>query len=178
MEGSVCVYCIRIYLGAITIFVQVFSLSSSAISLDIYSDYLLVFCSFRWWGLSHDQLFFYDCYCCCSVAKLCLTLWDPMDCSPPGFPVPHHLPEFAQVHVHWIGDAIQLSLILCHALLLLSSVFTRVFPSESAVHIRWPKFWSFSFNDDCFYDSSLEIKSGCWTIVNSRTARGWDRYSA
>lgn len=47
MEGSVCVCCIRIYLGAITIFVQVFSLSSTAISLDIYSDYLLVFCSFR-----------------------------------------------------------------------------------------------------------------------------------
>ena len=107
MEGSVCVCCIRIYLGAITIFVQVFSLSSSAISLDIYSDYLLVFCSFRWWGLSHDQLFFYDCYCCCSVAQLCLTLWDPMDCSPPGFPVLHCLLEFAQIHVHWIGDAIQ-----------------------------------------------------------------------
>ena len=37
---------------------------------------------------------------CCSVAKLCPPLCDPMDCSPPGFPVPHHLPEFAQTHVH------------------------------------------------------------------------------
>ena len=37
----------------------------------------------------------------------CVWLCDPMDCSLPGFPVPHHLPEFAQVHVHWIGDAIQ-----------------------------------------------------------------------
>ena len=45
--------------------------------------------------------------CCCSVAQSCLTLRDPMDCSTPGFPVPQHLPEFAQVHVHWIGDAIQ-----------------------------------------------------------------------
>ena len=45
--------------------------------------------------------------CCFSVAQLGLTLCDLIDCSIPGFPVPHHLPEFAQVHVHWIGDAIQ-----------------------------------------------------------------------
>ena len=45
--------------------------------------------------------------CCCSVAKLCLTLSDPMDCSTPGFPVLHYLPEFAQTHVHWVSDAIQ-----------------------------------------------------------------------
>ena len=38
--------------------------------------------------------------------------WDPMDCSMPGLPVPHHLQEFAQVHVHWIGDAIQSSNLL------------------------------------------------------------------
>ena len=44
--------------------------------------------------------------CCCSVAELCLTLSDPMDCSMPGFPVLHYLPEFAQVHIHWVGDAI------------------------------------------------------------------------
>ena len=44
---------------------------------------------------------------CCSVAQLCPTLCDPMDCSMPGFPVPHHLPELAQTHVHWVGDAIQ-----------------------------------------------------------------------
>ena len=45
--------------------------------------------------------------CCCSVAQSCLTLWDPIDCSMPGLPVPHHFPEFAQVHVHCISDAIQ-----------------------------------------------------------------------
>ena len=43
----------------------------------------------------------------CSVALSCLTLCDPMDCSTPGFPVLHHLPELAQTHVHWVGDAIQ-----------------------------------------------------------------------
>ena len=47
------------------------------------------------------------CCCCCSVAQSCLTLCNPMDCSTPGFPVPHHLPEFAQTHVHWVSDATQ-----------------------------------------------------------------------
>ena len=45
--------------------------------------------------------------CCCSVPQLCWSLCDPIDCSTPGLPVPHHLPEFSQVHVHYIGDAIQ-----------------------------------------------------------------------
>ena len=45
--------------------------------------------------------------CCCSVAQLCLTLCDPMDCITPGFPALHHLLELAQTHVHWVDDAIQ-----------------------------------------------------------------------
>ena len=44
---------------------------------------------------------------CCSVTKLCPTLWDPIDCSTPGLPVPHDVMEFAQVYVRWISDAIQ-----------------------------------------------------------------------
>ena len=44
---------------------------------------------------------------CCSVAQSCATLCDPMDCSTPGFPVLHHLPQFAQTHVHGVGDIIQ-----------------------------------------------------------------------
>ena len=43
------------------------------------------------------------------LAKLCLTLCDPADYSTPGFPVFHCLHEFAQTHVHWVGDAIQIS---------------------------------------------------------------------
>ena len=43
----------------------------------------------------------------CSVAQLCPTLWDYMECSTPGFPVHHHLPELTQTHVHWAGDANQ-----------------------------------------------------------------------
>ena len=46
-------------------------------------------------------------FCCCSVAQLCLTLCDSMDCSMPGFPVLHHLLELTQTHVHLVGDAIQ-----------------------------------------------------------------------
>ena len=41
-----------------------------------------------------------------SVAQLCLTLCNPMDCSTPGFPVHHQLPKLTQTHVHWIGDTI------------------------------------------------------------------------
>ena len=47
------------------------------------------------------------CCCCCSVTQLCPTLWDSKDCNTPGLPVPHHLPELAQVHVHCINDTTQ-----------------------------------------------------------------------
>ena len=54
--------------------------------------------------------------------------------------------EFAQTHVHWVSDAIQWC--LCRPLLLLASIFPsiRVFSNEPALHMRWPKYWSFSFN--------------------------------
>ena len=83
--------------------------------------------------------------CCCSVAQSCLTVYDPMKCSIPGFPVLQCLQEFAQIHVHWVSDAIQPSHPL-PPLLLLPSVFPsiRVFSSESALHIRWSMYWSFS----------------------------------
>ena len=70
-----------------------------------------------------------------------------MDCSTPGFPVLHCLPEFAQTHVHWVGDATQPSNSLS-SLLLLPSIFPsiRVFSCESVLHIKWPKYWSFSFS--------------------------------
>ena len=82
-----------------------------------------------------------------SVAWLCSTLCNPMDCSTPGLPVHHQLPEFTQTHVHWVGDAIQPSHPLS-SLLLLPSVFSsiRVFSNESVLRIRWPKYWSFSFS--------------------------------
>ena len=82
-----------------------------------------------------------------SVAQSCLTLCDPMNHSTPGLPVHHQLVESTQTHVHWVGDAIQLSHPLSSPLLL-PSIFPsiRIFSNESALCIRWPKCWSFSFN--------------------------------
>ena len=76
----------------------------------------------------------------------CIWLCDPKDCSMPGSPVLHYFLEFVQTHVHWISDAIHL--ILCCPLFLLPSIFPsiRIFYNESALHIRWPKYWSFSFS--------------------------------
>ena len=70
-----------------------------------------------------------------------------MDCSMPGFPVYHQLPEFTQTHIHWVSDACS-NLILCCPLLLLPSIFPsiRVLSNESVLQIRWPKYWSFSFS--------------------------------
>ena len=62
---------------------------SISVSISYFSVRLIIFTS-----------------CCCSVAKPCLTLCNPMDCSTPGFPVLHYLPEFAQVHIHWVSDTI------------------------------------------------------------------------
>ena len=83
--------------------------------------------------------------CCCSVTKSCPTLFDPMDCSLPGSPVLQYLPEFAQIHVHWVGDTIQLSHLLSFPsppALIFPSI--RVFSNESALHIRY---WNFSFSN-------------------------------
>ena len=80
-----------------------------------------------------------------SVAQSCLTHCDPTDCSIPGLPVIHQLPEFTQTHVIWVSDAIQPS----HPLSSPSPPdfnFSQVqgLSNESALHIRWPKDWTFS----------------------------------
>ena len=111
----------------------------------------------------------------CSVTKLCLTLSNPMDCSTPGFLVLHYLPEFAQIHVHWDGDAIQPSDSL-QPLLLLPSIFPsiRVFSNESVLlRIRWPKYCIFSFsirpsNEYSRLISWLSSKCSCkalWVVI-------------
>ena len=70
-----------------------------------------------------------------------------MNCSTPGLPVHHQLPESTQTHAHWVSDAIQPSHLCCPLLLPLSIIPSlRVFSNESALCIRWPKYWSFSFN--------------------------------
>ena len=81
-----------------------------------------------------------------SVAQSYPSLYDPMDCSTPGFPIHHQLTELIQTHVHWVSDAIQ----PFHPLLPPSppafnlSQHQGLCP-ESVLHIRWWNYWSFSF---------------------------------
>ena len=90
-------------------------------------------------------------YTCCSVAQLCLTLYDPMNCSTQGFPVLHHLLKLAQTHVHWVIDFIQPS----PPLLLLPSVFPsiRVFSNESV-----PKCRSFNISPSNEYSGLISFR--------------------
>ena len=84
---------------------------------------------------------------CCSTTKSCLTLCNPMKCSTPGFPVFHHLLEFTQTYIHRVGDAILPS----HPLSSPSPPAPnpsqhQSLSNESALRMRWPKYWSFSFS--------------------------------
>ena len=84
---------------------------------------------------------------CCSVSQSCPALCNPMDCSMPGFPVHHQLRSLLKLMC--IKSVISSNhLILCRPLLLPPSIFPslRVFSSESALRIKWPKYWSFNFS--------------------------------
>ena len=81
-----------------------------------------------------------------SVAQSCQTLCNPMNCSMPGLPVHHQLPEFTRTHIHRVSDGIQPS----HALSSPSPPAPnpsqhQSLSNESTLHMRWPKYWSFSF---------------------------------
>ena len=80
------------------------------------------------------------CCCCCWVSRV------PTDCSIQGFPVLHHLLELSLTHVHWVSDAIQPSCPLSSPSPAFNLSSIRVFYNESALCIRWPKYWSFSFS--------------------------------
>ena len=100
------------------------------------------FCSLYAW--SHPAS------CFCSITKLCLTLWAPMDCSAPGFPVlveqtaSQGLLKFMSLELVMPSN----HLILCQFLLLLPLVFSSIrgFSNELALSMRWPKYWSFRFS--------------------------------
>ena len=82
-----------------------------------------------------------------SVTQSCSPLCDPMNLSTSSLPVHHQLPEFTQTHVH---KSVMPSshLILCHPLLFLPPIppSITVFSNESTLHMRWPKYWNFSFS--------------------------------
>ena len=106
-----------------------------------------------------------------SITQSCLTLIDPMDYSMLGLPVHHQLPEFTQTHVHWVGDAIQPS-ILCRPLLLLPSIFPsiRVFSNESVL-IRWSKYWSFSISLSNEYSGLISFKIDWFDLCTQGTLK-------
>ena len=90
--------------------------------------------------------------------SVCLTLCDPMDSSTPEFLVLHYLLEFAQTQVHWTSVAIQPSSLSSPSppAFNLSSIW--VFSNESALPIRWPKYWSFSIRSSKEYSGLIFLK--------------------
>ena len=130
--------------------------------LDTFLKSWFSWCSSR----SHLYHLLHHCHHHCSVTQSCLTLCDPMDWSTPGFPVLYHLREFAQTHVHWVGDAIQSSHPLL-SLLLLPSVFPsiKVFSNELAPCISWPKYWSFSLSLSNEYSGLISFRIDCFDLL-------------
>ena len=94
------------------------------------------------------QMKYYCGFChCSSVAKSCLTFWAPVDCNTadiPAFTISQSLLKIMSIGLKRSSN----HFILCHPLLLLPSIFPsiRVFSNELALHIRWPKSWSFSLS--------------------------------
>ena len=82
------------------------------------------------------------------IVQLLSHIWcfDSLNCSMLGFPILQYFPEFVQTHIHWTISSNHV--ILCHPLLLLPSIFPsiRVSFNESALCIRWPKYWNFNFS--------------------------------
>ena len=95
----------------------------------------------------------------CSVAKSCLTLCDPMDYSTPGFPVLHYLLGNLLRFISIESVMLSNHLILCRSLLLpLVFPSMRVFSSDLALHIRWPKYWSFSSSPAKEYSVLISLR--------------------
>ena len=116
--------------------------------------------------------------CCCSVTQLCPVLWNPMDCSTPGSSILNCLLAFAQIHVHWVSDGTQPS----HPLSPLSpaldlSQHHGLF-QELALHISWPKYWSFSISPSNEYSGLISFRidwfdllaiQGLWRVFSNTT---------
>ena len=111
-----------------------------------------------------------------SVAQSCLTLCDPKDCSTPGLPVHHRLPEFTLTHVHWVGDAIQTS----HPLsspsrpafnIFLNKVFVCEFESNTFIYLlKDILFVLFFFSKEILY---LTIRELFWLACTLDALPWW-----
>ena len=105
--------------------------------------------------------------CCYLVSQSCLTLCDPMGCSTASFTVLHHLPELAQTEcpLSW----------WCHPTILSSGISfssclqifpsIRVFSNQSALFIRWPKYWIFSINPTNEYSWLISFRINWFDLL-------------
>ena len=142
--------------------------SSDLTNFSIFALDIIV--NSRVWWYFGDRL---SPFFCCSVTKSGLTLCDSVDCSTAGFPVLPLSPKLAQTHVHGVSDASQPSHLLS-SLLLLPSVFpsNRIFPSESVLHIRWPKYWSFSISPSNEYSGLISFSDWLfWSPCSPRDSQ-------
>ena len=100
------------------------------------------------WCHSHLENSYFHCILLLLFTQSCPTLCNPMNCSTPGFPVLHYLPQFAQTHVHWVGDATQPS----HPLL---------FPSPYASNLS-----QHQGKHHCFYTALYcDFKMACFNVI-------------
>ena len=108
--------------------------------------------------LLNRQSIFWDSFVFIVQSLSRVRLCSSMNCSMPGFPVLHYLPKFVQTHVHWVTMSSN-HLILCCPLLLLPSVFPTIkgFSNESALRIRWPKYWSFNISPFNIYKINIHL---------------------
>jgi len=100
----------------------------------------------------------WNLFCCCSIAKLCPTLCDPVDCSTPEFPALHYLQSLLKlISIESVMPSNHL--ILCCSLLLMPSIFPsiRVFSIESVLCIRWLKYWSFGISPSNEYSGLIPL---------------------
>ena len=121
------------------------------------------------------MLFFVDewelYFHCCSVAQSGLTVCNPEDGSTSGFPVLHHLPEFAPSHVHWVGDAIQSSYPLLPSSPPSRLFQHQVFSNESVLRIRWPKYWNFSISPSNEYSGLISFRTDWFDLLGVQGER-------
>ena len=117
---------------------------------------------------------FLKCICCCSVALSCLTFCNAMDCSMPGFSVHHQFRSLLKLmSIESVMPSNHLN--LCHPLLLLSSIFPsiRIFSKELALHIRWPKYRSFSLSTSPSneYSGLISFMTGLVSLLSKGLSR-------
>ena len=120
--------------------------------------------SISWKVRNHS--FFNSTYCY-SVTKLCPTLCNPMDCSMPGFPVLHYSRNLLKLMSTESVMPSKHLIILCCPLLFLPSIFSsiRVFSNGLSLHIRWPKYWSFSISPSNVYSGLISFKIDSFDIL-------------